>query len=1271
MASAQDTTSTTSGVLDYLPRFLREHGRAAFAAGFVDVEGTLVSSDLSGFTKLSERLARVGREGAEELTEVLNHCFDRMIAVVEHDGGDILKFGGDALLILYTGEGHTARACRSTLSMRSLIADPVVAPSGARVKLRISQGIHAGRFGLFLSRGGHTELIVTGPGTTETVRCEGEAAPGEILLSAGAAGKVDPTWLGREKCGGRLLRRVAMTDDAIIDIRQISADLDWLDTFVPAAQREQIAIGTPSEHRRVSVAFVKFSSTDLVYESEGPAAVAQQLARLGEVVGAATLRHGVHWLASDVYPDGGKLILSAGAPTSFGRDEERMLRAVRDILDADLDLDLRAGVHCGPVFVGNLGSSGRRTFTVMGDAVNLAARLMQKANTGELVASDAVLERPRVRFATAPLEPFHVKGKAKPIDAALVGPIELVETIAVPSRLPLVGRDAELARLRAVVADARAGQRRVIEIVGGSGTGKSRLVEELRDLEGDARAVSATCGQYAQSTPYFAMRVLLRGLAGMDPMAPADEAGVALTRWVGDVAPDLARWIPLLAVPFDVEVPSTPEADLIAPEFRRARTHDVVASILDAVCQRLTLFVIEDAHYLDDASRELLAELAAHPVGRPMAFIVTRHPQVDVFDDTDATRPARLDLEPLDRDAALELAVLAVGDDSKLRPGEWEVVTDRAGGNPLFVIELAARAAIQGSVAELPDSVESLVTTRIDTLSAEDRMVLREAAVLGMVVDLKLFAAALATPTVGPERLHRLDEFLELLSPGVLRFRNRLHQYVAYEGLPYRRRRDAHRRVGDALVALAGGNPERDAELLSTHYYFAGAYDVAWRFSVVAGDRAQLKFANVEAIEFYRRALDCAPRVDDIRSSEVARVAEALGDVCELSARYDDAALHYRRARKHVADTRDDSVRLLRKEGTVRERTGRYRDALRWYSRGLRMLDSANDPQAASLRAQLSLAYAAVRHRQGRYHDSVSWAERAVDDARLSGDSASLARAYFILDIGYTYLGDQLRFEYRGRAVPIYEELGDDEGLSIVLNNLGLEAYVECKWSDALQYYARSREACDRIGDVVGSATAVNNEAEILLDQGHVEDATALFRDALRVCRSARYPIGVAIAAANLGLAEVRGGKVDAGFELLAEAKGLVDDLQAGEYVIRIHAQAMAAFVYAGLLEEASACAGDLRRALEANVGDEATTVMTERVLAWFLTRIGRHDEAAAFIEDGLRRGEAIDARYEIGLLRHARSELLRAQGRVLDAAEEAGRAAEILASLDVVSLPG
>ena len=122
-----------------------------------------------------------------------------------------------------------------------------------------------------------------------------------------------------------------------------------------------------------------------------------------------------------MYAGGGKIILTAGAPRSTGQDEDAAVRTARELIEIDVGLPLRIGLNRGPVFMGDLGSSRRRTFTVMGDAVNLAARLMQKSTAGQVVASAAVLDLVPTEFDLTPLEPFTVKGKIEPINASLIG----------------------------------------------------------------------------------------------------------------------------------------------------------------------------------------------------------------------------------------------------------------------------------------------------------------------------------------------------------------------------------------------------------------------------------------------------------------------------------------------------------------------------------------------------------------------------------------------------------------------------------------------------------------------------------------------------------------------------------------------------------------------------------------------------------------------------------------------------------------------------------
>ena len=176
-----------------------------------------------------------------------------------------------------------------------------------------------------------------------------------------------------------------------------------------------------SEHRRVTVAFLHFDGTDETIAEEGPEETARRLDALVTAAQRAVERQEVTFLATDADRDGGKIILTAGAPATSGDDEHRMLLAVREIMDADVPLPIRIGVNRGSVFVGEVGPSYRRTFTVMGDAVNLAARLMAKAQPGQILTTPDLLDRSRTRFDTVDLEPFYVKGKSRPVRAQAVG----------------------------------------------------------------------------------------------------------------------------------------------------------------------------------------------------------------------------------------------------------------------------------------------------------------------------------------------------------------------------------------------------------------------------------------------------------------------------------------------------------------------------------------------------------------------------------------------------------------------------------------------------------------------------------------------------------------------------------------------------------------------------------------------------------------------------------------------------------------------------------
>ena len=446
----------------YVPRILQQHLADDPDGRWWTADGTAVFADVSGFTKLSERLARKGREGSEQITEVIGSCFESILAVAYDNGASLLKFGGDALLLWFQDEGHVARACRAAVLMRRVLRDVGrIDVPGAKVTLRMSQGVHTGRFHFFMVGTTHHELLPTGPAWSRVVSMEHVAEAGEILISTETAALLPPRCLGATKGPGVLLQREPPGKEKVPLIPRPPVPHDALARcLAPAVRAHVLGGGGAPEHRPVTIAFIRIEGTDAMIEQQGPAATAEALHRLVSVVETATEAQGIALLASDGDVDGGKLILTAGAPIVTGDDEERMLLALRAIVDADVPVPIRIGVNRGAIFAGDIGPFYRRTYTVMGDAVNLAARLMAKAGPRQIYATADVLDRSNTLFATTALEPFMVKGKAKPIQAWAVGPATGSRTRQVSlQQLPLIGRDAELEVLREALDAARAGTR--------------------------------------------------------------------------------------------------------------------------------------------------------------------------------------------------------------------------------------------------------------------------------------------------------------------------------------------------------------------------------------------------------------------------------------------------------------------------------------------------------------------------------------------------------------------------------------------------------------------------------------------------------------------------------------------------------------------------------------------------------------------------------------------------------------------------------------------
>jgi len=776
-------TESSIGRFDrFVPRVLLQRLALAPDVRVEQLDGTVVLVDVSGFTRLSERLARAGKEGAEQLVDAIDSCFSPLLADAYVGGGSLLKFGGDALLIWFGGEDHALRACGSAVAMRRKLRRVGRVPVGDRdVVLRMSVGIHSGAYESFLVGESHREHVIAGPAATTVVGMEALAETGQILISEATAALLPDRCLGRRRGPGVVLARApAERFAAPAELPARPAD-DAVAACLSTQLRAHVASApaTP-EHRLATVAFLQFGALDGLLRDRGADAAADALERTVCAVQAAADRYGICFLGSDVAAGGGKIMLSAGAPRAAGDDEERMLLALRQVVEDEPPLPVRIGVHRGSVFAGEVGPHYRRTYAVMGDTVNLAARLMAKAPPGRVYCTPGVLERSSTSFETTALDPFWVKGKAKAVQAWEVGRGRRARS-AGPARprLPLIGRDRELAAFEEALAGARAGHGALIELVGETGSGKSRLLSEARARAADMRFVHTTCEAYTQETPYGAWRDPLRQLLSLT-WADADEIVLDRLRAELDATdPELLPWLPLLGIAIDADAPPTREVAELAAEYRAAKLHEVVLRLLSGALKVPTLVQIEHAHLMDDASAALLGALAMVIGTSAWVVIATRRDVPQGF-AADADEHRRVELGPLSRDDALALAE-ASPEAEAVPPHLIAQAVERAGGSPEFLLDLLAAAA--GGSVSLPDSIDAAASARIDALDAGDRTLVRRAAVLGVSFHPRRLRDVLAPEDPEPDERtwERLSSLFARDPDGHVRFKRPALREVASE----------------------------------------------------------------------------------------------------------------------------------------------------------------------------------------------------------------------------------------------------------------------------------------------------------------------------------------------------------------------------------------------------------------------------------------------------------------------------------------------------------
>ncbi len=1201
-------------VIDWLERTPELTARA--------VEGTGVFADISGFTQLTEKLAARGRVGAEEMGDTLNLVFGALLGSAYEYGAGLVKWGGDAVLLLFQGDHHAERAAAAAMEMQRVItAVGRIQTSSGEVRLKMSIGLHSGDLDFMLVGEQFRELIVTGPDASLVAQMEAAAQAGQVVVSPASRALLQDAGarLGPQTGPGWLLVKApAVAREAGPAARPSTIDL--AKAVPPSLASHLLSADGAYEHRAVAVCFLQFSGVDELRERAGLAAAARAVDTVVSACQRAAATNGVTFLSSDIYPDGGKVILVGGAPASSGDDTTRLFAAARQVLDSDQQLTLRAGINGGRVFAGDYGLPVRRVYSITGDAVNLAARLMAKAESGQLVASRTALDRCLTEFHTEPLAPFLVKGKDQPIEAAVVGAAvardPVVPADAGAADVPLIGRDQQLECLLSQYDAAVSGHGVLVDICGEPGIGKSRLVRELLARIEEPTVLRLHGDLYATGTPYHPFHRLFA--------AETQGLTASLRDLMLDRAPHLVSRLPLVAAVAGTEMESSAEVDQLDPSARKGLLETTVSELLGQMYATPTIWVFEDVQFMDGVSIDLLDRLARDVHDRPWLILVTRRPGA-------AWRPAELDrlvslkIEPLAVRHAEDLLATA---GSGLPARRLAHLVERAEGNPLFLVEMASALQDAGAGAELPDTIEGLVAVRIDRLLPARRSLLRTASVLGMTVDTEVLDEVVESVDgrrVTAAELADLAEFLALQPDGCYRFIHHVVQETAYEGSPFQRRVRLHAAVADVLSRRPSDDKNK-VNLLSLHSYRGQRYAEAYALSMQAGLYAAGQYANTEAAECYERVLAAARHLTDIDPGDLGLVHELLAAV------YDDLgdleAMHgaLEQARRRLRHDRLALGRLSVLTAMHRRSAGRHTEAMRWAARGRRLLEHETGPEAGRLRAVLAERYAQSLLSKGRFAEAVRWADTAIREARDADDARTQARALEIQVAARSYAGATVDLDRAGATIELYAQAEDLLGVARGHNVLGVVAQQQGEWPRALEHYSAAAEAYDRLGRPLDIALQRANVAEILIFQGRLAEAEEVLTESARLWRGTRVNGDQAFMITQRArLAMARGEQADAQ-QLFATARQV--HLDGGEIydVVIIDAMRAESLLLDGHPEAALELIDSVE---ERNRQIGAPLAYLERIKGVALARAGDRDAGVATIAASLEVARAESSLYD------------------------------------------
>lgn len=854
-------------------------------------DATVMFADISGFTALSEKL------DPEEVTGVMNRCFEKLESVVFAHGGIVDEYLGDCIKAVFgfspANTTPTLHAVQAAFEMRDALAEfnrehSLPAPLGLHI------GLNSGTvIGVFMGSGAAADFSVMGEPVRLAARLEDASERGQIYVGPETFERT------REDFEFRALPPLSLDEHhAAVPIYEL------------LAPRQGVRIKRQSERRLASVLFAHVHGFEALSKDFAADTLTLTMHACFATLGEAVVRYG--GVVDKFLGDG--LMALFGVPNAIEHAPRQAVNAAIEIRNrlaqfvADrqlpLPLEVHVGVNTGLVIAGDIGGRVKRDFTVMGDTVNLAARLKEAATAGAIYVGPETHRYTRDDFEYRPLEPLRLKGKQQPVPAYELASVVKRIHRDVGGRSQrmvfseLVGREAEVAAFHAAIQRLAGGDGAIVSLIGEAGLGKSRLLSEVLRFAAELN-VNILLGRslaigHGQSFHPFVD--LLRHWAGISEDAGEVQSLAALEAAVHALLGERADEVfPFITRLMGLHVEGAVAARLagIEGEALEKLILKSTRELLQAIAQRQpTALVFEDLHWADQSSLNLLESVLPLCAETPLLFVNVFRP---LFEDTSdrilrvcqerfVAQHTEIRLERLDA-AQSVLLIRNLLDIDDLPAAVRNLIATKAEGNPFYIEEVVRSLIDQGAVEYvdgrfrvtekignlvIPGTIHDVIMTRVDRLDESARQLLQTASVIGRHFYHRILAQVI-------ERQRPIDSDLTILKERQLIeqqgvgwevavgervladdleyiFKHALAQEAVYESVLLRTRKELHRQVAQAIeTVFAARLPEFYAPL-AYHYTRSEQLEPAETYLCKAGEAAARAAASSEALQLFSEA---------------------------------------------------------------------------------------------------------------------------------------------------------------------------------------------------------------------------------------------------------------------------------------------------------------------------------------------------------------------------------------------------------------------------------